>query len=95
MRRTGTEQRLMKVRQRAPRGMLRQILPQPLHLRRCRIATSHHLAFAVSYDDVPRAQIVASNPSWDRPQPLRNSEHNRRRRHCDTRGSPEPDACVV
>src|SRR5579863_985586 len=53
-----TEQRLVKICQRAGHVVLRQILPEPLPLRGRRITASNLTALAVQNNDVPRTQIV-------------------------------------
>src|SRR6266852_7589269 len=58
MRAAGTEQRLMKIRQRAGRGMRSQIGPQPLNLARTRVATPNVFALAVQRQNVPCSQLI-------------------------------------
>ena len=54
-----TKQRLVKIRQRAARWMLRQVLLQPFSLRRRGLTPAHMRAFAVQSEDVPRPKFIA------------------------------------
>ena len=54
----GTEQRFMKIGQRAPSHAILQVLFQPLPLLRGGGTSAHRSALAVERDDVPLAEIV-------------------------------------
>lgn len=56
---TGTEKRIVPIRNRARHGMRSEIATQPHFLRRADVATPHFLALAIQYDDVPGTQVIA------------------------------------